>query len=85
VKLKAGRKSVTEYPDSAQVSNEEILEKPCDILIPAALENQITDKNAKKIHAKVILELANGPITPEADEILFKNGITVIPDILANS
>lgn len=73
------------FPGSRRVSNEELLELPCDVLIPAALENQITEKNAKNIKAKLILELANGPITPEADEILFKNKIPVVPDILANS
>ncbi|MGQ9507592.1 MAG: Glu/Leu/Phe/Val family dehydrogenase, partial [Candidatus Bathycorpusculaceae bacterium] len=57
----------------------------CDILIPAALENQITKANADKIKAKIVAEGANGPVTPEADEILFKKGIFVIPDILANS
>jgi len=55
------------------------------VLIPAALENQITKKNAKNIKAKVVLELANGPTSTEADDILFKKGIAVIPDILANS
>jgi glutamate dehydrogenase/leucine dehydrogenase len=54
-------------------------------LVLAALENQITDKNAENIKAQVILELANGPITPEADEILFNNNIKVLPDILANA
>jgi len=54
-------------------------------LIPAALENQILESNADNIKAKIVLELANGPTTPEADNILFKKGITVIPDILANS
>ncbi|MBM3231714.1 Glu/Leu/Phe/Val dehydrogenase, partial [Candidatus Peregrinibacteria bacterium] len=68
-----------------KVSNEELLELPCDILIPAALDNVITEKNAGKIHAKYILELANGPTTPEADAILESKGITVIPDVLANS
>ncbi|MDA1060335.1 MAG: Glu/Leu/Phe/Val dehydrogenase [bacterium] len=67
------------------VTNEELLEQECDILVLAALENQITIDNADQIKAKVILELANGPITPEADEILNKNGITVLPDILANA
>jgi glutamate dehydrogenase len=62
-----------------------MLELPCDILIPAALENQITDKNAPNIQAKLILELANGPITPDADTILFGRKIPVIPDILANA
>ncbi len=68
-----------------RVSNEELLELPCDILIPAALDNVITEKNAKKIKAKYILELANGPTTPEADEILWKRRIRVIPDVLANA
>ena len=56
-----------------------------DLLAPAAFENVITDKNADKIKAKTVLELANGPVTPEADEILHKKNISVIPDILANS
>lgn len=67
------------------ISNEELLLLPVDILIPAALENQITRENADKIKAKIILEMANGPTTSEADEILNKKGITVIPDVLANS
>jgi glutamate dehydrogenase/leucine dehydrogenase len=67
------------------ISNQELLELPCDLLIPAAFENVINDGNADKIKAKAILELANGPITPDADEILQKMGIPVIPDILANS
>lgn len=68
-----------------RISNEELLELPCDILIPAALDNVITEKNAKKIRAKIILELANAPTTPEADEILDKRKIKVIPDVLANA
>lgn len=67
------------------VTNAEILELPVDVLIPAALESQITAENAPRVKAKIILELANGPTTPEADEILFKNGVLVIPDILANA
>jgi len=67
------------------ITNEELLELPVDILIPAALENVITKENAAKIKAKVILELANGPTTDDADIILYKKGIPVIPDILANS
>ena len=73
------------FPGSRTVTNEELLELECDVLIPAALENQITGENADKIKAKFILELANGPITTEADEILYKKNIPVVPDILANS
>ena len=62
-----------------QVSNEELLELPCDVLIPALLDNVIAKKNARKDHARFILELANGPATPEADAILEKKDITVIP------
>lgn len=68
-----------------QVSNEKLLELNVDVLIPAALENQITKKNAGKIKAKVIFEVANGPTTPEADVILNKKGIQVFPDILTNA
>ena len=72
--------------DQVQViSNEELLELESDILIPAALDNQIRKDNAQKIQAHTILELANGPTTSEADEILFNNNIQVIPDVLANS
>ena len=67
------------------VTNEELLELPCDILIPAALDNVITANNAGKIQASFILELANGPTTPEADAILTKRRIQVIPDVLANA
>lgn len=69
----------------SMVSNEELLEQECDILVLAALENQITAKNADKIKAKIILELANGPVDPAADEILARRGIMVVPDILANA
>lgn len=68
-----------------RVSNEELLELDCDVLIPAALDNVITEENAKNIKAQTILELANGPTTPEADAILEKNGVRVIPDVLANA
>lgn len=67
------------------VTNEELLEADCDILILAAMENQITSANADRIKAKLVLELANGPVNPDGDEILNKKGITVIPDILANA
>ena len=68
-----------------QLSNEELLEMPCDILIPAALDNVITVDNAAKIQAKYVLEIANGPTTPEADTILEEAGVVVIPDVLANA
>ena len=67
------------------MSNKELLVQPCDILIPAALENQITMENVHGVQAKLIMELANGPTVPEADAILFGKGIPVIPDILANA
>ena len=67
------------------ISNEELLELDVDILIPAALENAITAKNASKVKAKIISEAANGPTTPEADEILAKNKVFLVPDILANA
>lgn len=76
--------SVLGFPNTEKISNEELLELEVDILVPAALENVITVKNADKIKTKIIMEMANGPITPEADEILNKKGILVVPDILAN-
>ena len=76
--------SVVGFTGSKPISNEDLLETDCTILIPAALENQITVKNASKIKAKLVAEAANGPTTPEADDVLFKNKILTIPDILAN-
>ncbi len=67
------------------VTNEQLLEMPCDILIPAALDNVITAENAARIQAKYVLELANGPTTPEADAILEQKGVRIIPDVLANA
>jgi glutamate dehydrogenase (NAD(P)+) len=68
-----------------EITNEQLLELPCDILIPAALGNQITKNNAENLKCKLLVEGANGPTTPEADEILFEKGIMVVPDILANA
>ncbi len=68
-----------------ELSNEELLELECDLLIPAALENVITRENADKINCKIIAELANGPTTPDADKTLFEKGILVIPDFLCNA
>lgn len=76
--------SVVGFSGAKSISNEELLETECTILIPAALENQITGKNAGKVKAKLVAEAANGPTTPEADDILYKNKILNIPDILAN-
>lgn len=76
---------VTDFPGGQHVSNQELLELPCDILVPAALEEQITAENAPRIRPKIIVEGANGPTTPEADRILWENGVFVIPDILANA
>jgi glutamate dehydrogenase (NAD(P)+) len=68
-----------------EISNEELLELDCDILVPAALENQITAENAPRLKCRMVVEGANGPTTPEADDILFERGIFVVPDILANA
>ena len=80
-------KYLKDYKDESykQISNDELLTSKCDILIPAAIENQITMKNAHAIDCKIVLEGANGPTTPEADKVLFSKGIYVVPDILANS
>ncbi|OGM01333.1 hypothetical protein A3K72_03105 [Candidatus Woesearchaeota archaeon RBG_13_36_6] len=85
IKHKQEKETVVGFRNSKTITNEELLELDCDVLVPAALENQITKDNANRIKAKVVLELANGPTTPEADEILFKRNIPVIPDILANA
>lgn len=76
--------SAVGFPGAKSISNEDLLETECTILIPAALENQITKKNAGKIGAKIMAEAANGPTTPDADDILYKNKVLVIPDVLAN-
>jgi glutamate dehydrogenase (NAD(P)+) len=77
--------TVQGFPGATDVSNAQVLEVECDILIPAALENQITERNAGRIKAKVIAEAANGPTTPDADQILARNGVFMIPDILCNA
>jgi len=82
---KAKHGSVVGFPGAKAISNEDLLELKVDILVPAALENVITGKNADKIQAKLIGEAANGPTLPEADTILFQKKITVLPDILANA
>lgn len=76
--------SVQGFRGCKNITNEELLETKCDVLIPAALENQITCKNVVKIQARLVAEAANGPTTPEADKALYESGICLIPDILAN-
>ena len=82
---KAEHGTVVGFPGAARITNAELLELECDILIPAALENQITSANAARIRAKIVAEAANGPTTPEADEVLAGRGIFLIPDILCNA
>jgi glutamate dehydrogenase/leucine dehydrogenase len=77
--------SVVNLKGASNVTNEEVLETKCDILIPAALENSITKENADKIRAKIVTEGANGPTTPEADKTLYEKKILLVPDILANA
>lgn len=76
--------SVIGFPGTKTITNEQLLTTDCDVLVPAALENVITKENAKKIKAKIIIEMANGPTTSQADQILNNRGILVVPDILAN-
>jgi glutamate dehydrogenase (NAD(P)+) len=81
----AKHKSFEKYGKAAPVSNMDLLELPCDVLIPAATENQITSHNANRIQCKILVEGANGPTTAAADDILEHKGVFVIPDILANA
>jgi len=84
-KIKTKTTSVCNMKAGDKISSEEILELDVDILIPSAMENVITEKNAPNVKAKIVAELANGPCTPEADDILYKKGIHVIPDFLCNA
>lgn len=85
VDYKLSNGSLENYPGAKVISPEELLALKCDILVPSALENTFTKDNANSVNAKIICELANGPTTPEADEIFVKKGIFVIPDFLANA
>jgi glutamate dehydrogenase (NAD(P)+) len=85
IKSKLENKSIRGFPGATEINNEELLTTECTILIPAALENQITKDNASRIKTKIVAEAANGPTTPEADQILYENNVLVIPDVLANS
>ncbi len=82
---KADTGSVDGYKGAQKITNEELLELDVDILIPSAIENQVTEKNADKINTKILLELANGPVTPGADETLYNKGVLDLPDFLVNS
>jgi len=82
---KAEHGTVKGFPGAENITNAEVLETDCEVLIPAALENQITRENAGRVKAKIVAEAANGPTTPEADDILFANGVFLIPDILCNA
>jgi glutamate dehydrogenase (NAD(P)+) len=79
------RGDLTDFPHADAISNEELLTCDCDVVIPAAMENTVTEEVAAHIKARIVVEAANGPTTPEADEILRDNGVTVLPDILANA
>jgi glutamate dehydrogenase (NAD(P)+) len=85
IRYKEETGSVVGAPRTERISNEDLLELECDILVPAALEKQITEANAPRVKARLVAEDANGPTTPEADQILRQNGVLVIPDILANA
>ncbi len=77
--------TVIGFPQSESVTNTELLELPVDLLVPAALSNQITASNADRVQASIVIEAANGPTTPEADHILNENGVFLVPDVLANA
>jgi glutamate dehydrogenase (NAD(P)+) len=77
--------TVTDYPDGECITNADLLELPVDVLVPAALEGQITRENAARVRARLIAEGANGPVTPAADRILQEQGVIVVPDILCNA
>jgi glutamate dehydrogenase (NAD(P)+) len=81
----ARNRFVAGFPGAEPITNEELPAIPCDVLLPAALEGQITEENAGRVSARLVLEGANGPTTPEADVILARRGIKVVPDILANA
>ncbi|MBI5881272.1 Glu/Leu/Phe/Val dehydrogenase [archaeon] len=83
--FKENKGTLADFPKAKKITNEELLLLNVDVLVPAALENQVTKENAAKVKAKLVLEVANGPVTSEADAILHKNDTVVVPDILANA
>jgi len=84
-KYKENNKTLAGFKGTKEISKEELFALDVDVLVPAALENQISNENVSDIKAKIVVELANGPTTPEADEIMYENGVVVIPDVLANA
>ena len=76
---------MTGFPGAQELSVADTLEVPCDVLIPAATEGVLTKANAPRVQARIIVEAANGPTTPDADKIFFERGVRVVPDILANA
>jgi glutamate dehydrogenase/leucine dehydrogenase len=78
-------RNIAGFPETTPISNAELLTLPCDVLIPAALENQITEENVDQIQAQIIAEAANGPVTLAANQVLEERGVVVLPDILANA
>jgi glutamate dehydrogenase/leucine dehydrogenase len=85
IAFKARTGSVVRFPESQPISAEELLALDCEVLVPAALENAITAANAHTIHARIVAEAANGPVTPDADTIFDQKGVFLIPDILCNA
>ncbi|HOM27647.1 MAG TPA: glutamate dehydrogenase, partial [bacterium] len=85
IEYKKKNGTVTGFPGTSKITNEELLELDVDVLFPSCLENVISGENSKRIKAKIIAELANGPTTPEADEVLYSKGKFVIPDFLCNA
>jgi len=85
IRYKNDAQTVVGFPTADSITNDELLEMDCDVLVPAAIEDQINERNAAKIKAKLIVEGANGPTVPQADHILAERGIYVVPDILANA
>ena len=85
VRFKEENKKLQQFPEGERIAGKEFLELPCDILIPSAMEMQITQENAGRLRCRLLVEGANGPTTLEADKILTEKGVLVIPDILANA
>jgi glutamate dehydrogenase (NAD(P)+) len=85
LRFKGETGTVVGYPGTDTITNQELLQLECDVLVPAALEKVLTAQNAPRVKARIIAEGANGPTTPEADEVFYDRGIFVVPDVLANA